>query len=280
MGFHSNYWSCSKLADRIRGNKKPNFATSKGWKEWQKQAEAQHPVRFWIADELLDHIQDVIFWLPNKIDSIRYYLNNWLIIKTHALVAHPRDIKRGQYSELGMQILPCLFNSLVDHIEIRRAWMNVVWDDDARKKYGLNWWNRRPYNWFRVWRSATAGLAHLDWESTLVWKEDGGIVPGHELYGKLTHQAHAAIEMKELYHWWTNVRPNRIDPHDVSGWSDICEKRRKTDPGLFMFEDNTDAERTETMSSLERLRKIEEQYEQEDEDMLIRLIKIRQSLWT
>ena len=280
MGFHGNYWSCSKIADKIRGSSKPDFATSEGWKQWKIQAKEKHPLRFYIADELLDHIQDVVYWVPDKINNVRYYLNNWLVIKTHALVAHPRDIGRGQYSELGMQILPCLFNGLVDHIEIRQAWMHVLWDTEAQKKYGVAWWNRRPFKWFTVWRSAEAGLAHLGWASTLTWKEDGGIEPGHEMYGQLTHQALAAREMKDLYHWWTVQRPKRIDPHDVSGWSNVCEKRRKEDPDQMIFEDKTDEDRLETRSTLNRLAEIEEQYENEDTEMLIRLIRIRQSLWT
>jgi hypothetical protein len=46
------------------------------------------------------------------------------------------------------------------------------------------------------------------------------------------------------------------------------------------MENNTPEEETETRTALDLCHKIEEDYHSEDEQMLIRLIKIRRSLWT
>ena len=46
------------------------------------------------------------------------------------------------------------------------------------------------------------------------------------------------------------------------------------------MEDKSEDEAKMRDTSLEQLRIMEEAYEKEDEEMMIRLIKIRQSLWT
>ena len=88
------------------------------------------------------------------------------------------------------------------------------------------------------------------------------------------------MEIKELYLWWTQVYRNRPDPYDASGWSELCEKRRIThgEDGIF-FEDRTDDEKEQSKQTLASLHDLEAVYEQEDEDMLIRLIKIRKSFF-
>ena len=88
-------------------------------------------------------------------------------------------------------------------------------------------------------------------------------------------------EVLELYDWWKNTHPTRIDPHDASGWSEICDRRREgEDDDYIMWGDRTDEERAESTAALNRCTEIEQQYEDEDTEMLIRLIKIRKSLWT
>jgi hypothetical protein len=279
--WHKSYWSCSSFADWLRGTAKPESADSRGWREWKKLARATYPARYWLAEEGLSYLQDVIYYIPSKINDVRYYLNNRFVIKTHCLVAHPRDVKPGAYSELGMLMLPALFNGLVDFVEIRKAWMHVIWADKEKcKEYGFHWYHRRPFKWFSVWRSREAGLAYLDWEIGLKWDESSGLSPDDKRFGQPTHQSVAAQELKDLYLWWTEVYPNRPDPYQASGWSALCDKRREKNPDSILIEDDTDTERTETNTTMDRLRDLEQQYDQEDEEMLIRLIKLRQNLWT
>ncbi len=116
----------------------------------------------------------------------------------------------------------------------------------------------------------------------MTFKEDYGLQPGDPNYGKPTQQAECAIETLVLYHWWKEIRPARPDPYDVSGWSELCERRRaaKTDDDCLWIEDQTDEERSETRASLDVCGKLEEEYDKEDEFMMIRLIKIRRGLWT
>jgi hypothetical protein len=37
------YWSCSRLADWIRGTAKPHSETAGGWRDWKEDAKAPEP---------------------------------------------------------------------------------------------------------------------------------------------------------------------------------------------------------------------------------------------
>ena len=273
----NHYWTCSKFADWLRGTPKPGAETGRGWREWEERAKSAHPVRYWLADEGLDYLQTVIFYIPDKIYDLKYYVNNRWVTRTHALTAHPRDIAPGTWCDVGNRFLPCLFNELVDFVEVELAWWHVAWDAKARKQFKTPFWGTGWFRW-RTWRSREAGLANLEWQRNLRWQEDE--VSDPENVGKLTPQAIAAQEIYDLYIWWKEVYPNRPDPHDAGGWSAYCERRRESGAGFLDFEDRTPEELEESRQALDATQAIEDKYEKEDEEMLIRLIRIRRSLWT
>ena len=72
----------------------------------------------------------------------------------------------------------------------------------------------------------------------------------------------------ELYNWWVNVRPNRVDPHEVRGWYALCNKDK--------YHKNSE----ETRVAMDECIRIEKEHEDEDTEMLIKLIQIREGLWT
>ena len=268
MPSRSNYWSCSKFADWLRGTAKPAAETSRGWKIWKNTAKQSHPLRYWFAkEEGLDSLQDILNWPFDKLSDAVYYINNRWVSRSHALTAHPNDIRPGTWCDVGNRFLVCMFNELVDFVEIEQAWHHCVWDEQARKRYSTPWW-RAGFPRFRKWRSPAAGLA--------------GLIRSANLYddGELTYQAIAAKEIIDLYVWWKYIRPNRPDPHDASGWSEICRKRREKYDDEFMWGNDDPEEQRESSQALARTHEIEDQYQQEDEEMMIRLIKVRNSLWT
>ncbi len=275
----NNYWTCSKFADWIRGTTKGGAKTSEGWDEWEARAKAAYPIRWWLAEEGLDILQKIVYFIPDQIHACKYYINNRYITRTHCLTAHPSDIKRGEWRDVGNRFLPCLFNELVDFVEVELAWWHLAWSPEERPKYNMPWW---AVGWWRIrtWRCPQAGLDNLKWQSELVWKEDE-CEPGSPNIGKPTYQAEKALEILALYKWWTEVYRNRPDPHDASGWSAYCEASRLANGGRLSFSgDKSPDLKKQGDKALKLLRKIEETYEKEDEQMMIRLIKIRQSLWT
>jgi hypothetical protein len=179
---------------------------------------------------------------------------------------------------VGNRFLPCLFNELVDFVEVESAWSHIAWGDkEACAKYDPPFWASGWFRW-RTWRCPQAGLDHLDWAMTLTneeWLEDG-----EKHLVEPTGQAIRAKEIKELYLWWTVTYRARPDPYDASGWSEYCEKTRLLNDGrLFGSKKTPELEELSTRSH-ELLQKIEADYAAEDEAMMIRLIKARDSLWT
>jgi len=265
------YWSNTKFADFIRGIEKPKAATMQEWNKWDAVSKTLSPFRFWMAEELLDNIQKAIYYIPDKISEAMYYINNRWVMKSHALTAHKNDIKPGEWQDLGDRFLLCLFNELVDYVEIRMAYKTIYSEKAKMERFKPPFW--ATISRLKLWRSAEAGLDYLDWESKLV-NDDDWFKDDPE-YMKPSKQALDASEVLELYNWWKNIRPNRPDPHEASGWTNYCKDKEYC---MFNIE-TSDEERAIQREMLEKMRKMEEQYCTEDTDMLVRLIKIRQALW-
>jgi hypothetical protein len=272
----SNYWSIGKFADWIRGTPKPNCGTCEEWDAWEATAKVAHPVRWWIAEEGLDYLQTIVCYIPDKLNDVRYYINNRWVSHSHALTAHPRDIKPGSWSDVGNRFLPCLFNELVDFVEIEQAWHHCMWSDEAKTEFEVPWWRSGWLRW-RTWRSPEAGMEYLRWASTLTNRD----FIEEDVASEPTHQATAAKEIIELYTWWTVTYRNRPDPYEASGWTAACEAQREANGGKLSFSTPKDPALRKTQDKAHKiLHKIEKDYAKEDEEMMIRLIRIRESLWT
>ena len=287
MAQRTHYWSCSKFAKWVSttfgARPKPDSGTAEEWAEWHRDVRNNHPAVYWFTEKFLDAAQNVIWWPYDKVCDARYYLFNRYVSKTHYLQT---GLKPGEYHSVEKRLLHGMFTELVDFIEVEKAYHHCVCDDEKRAQYQLPWW-RGGWYWLRwgVWRCPEAGLDYLDWESSLKF-DDEWMDKADPKYGTSTPQALAAMEQKRLYEWWKNIRPNRPDPYDESGWSEFCERRRaaradeEDDSWSMLFDDKTDEERAESKRLLDMLNDIEKRYDDEDEAMMVVLIKIRQSLWT
>lgn len=272
----ANYWTNTKIADIIRGTDKPNYLAMGEWDIWNKNAKAKHPIRYYIAEDLLGDLQDIINYIPDRINDVRCYLNNRFQHKTHCLVS---NLPKGDFHEFETRLFHCMFDEFVNFIEVEKAYNYVVWNDSLKDKYAIPFTQRHWYTrWFSEWRCPEAGLACLDWEASLTnneWYEKD-----HPDYGKPSPQAVSATEQQELYNWYKNIRPLRPDPYDASGWTDWCRHMDDKYPGSIFHDTKTPEEQKTSTSILKKMHKLEQQYDQEDEKMMIRLIKIRKGLWT
>lgn len=268
-----NYWSCTAFADKLRATVKPQAATSEGWDDWNATAKANYPIRFWLAEEALDSIQKVIYSPYTTWRSVNYWIINRYITATHTLSS---KLKKGQWYDLDTRMLNCLFDELVNFVEIETASSHIAWSDkEDRAQYETShvfgWIKRRPT------RCPKAGIDHLNWAASLTFNEDW-VSKDDPKYGKPTRQALAATEILELYNWWIVTRPNRPDAYDVSGWSAICDAENNN--GLPLWGNRTPEFKKSSRAALKIVDKIEKSYDKEDENMLIKLIKVRKSLWT
>jgi len=238
-----HYWNCSKLADFIRGTKKPYALELGGWDDWHKKAKNKQPIRYWIAENLLIKLQNLFYFPCDKFYEIKYYFKNRFISKTHYLKT---GLKPGKYHELDERIIYGLFTELEEFVECEIAHMHKFY---SKNKYV-----------FKKGRCPKSGIDYLKWSSRLKEKN------------KPTTEAISAKKILKLYYWWKK-RSLRPDPTDASGWSEYCERE---DSDTFREVKNNE----ESRKILQKLRMIENRYDKEDENMLIELIKIRKHLWT
>lgn len=152
-----------------------------------------------IVEKIVDKLQNIIMFPSDLYHSIHIYLKNSKG-NTHVLAG---GLEKGQWYDLCYRVPRCLFFELDKFITQEK------------------------------------GLEDHEWEKTLVYNEDYGMSPEHELYGKVTDQAKAAIEQEEIWAWWKENKDKEF--------VDLDE---------------------------------EAAYTEKETEMLIRLIKIRNSLWT
>jgi hypothetical protein len=190
-----DHWNCSRLANKIRGTDKP-FALEWGvWDEWHKDAKNKHPYRYWVAEKLLNTLQNIYMFPMDVWHTIEVYIRNRFIDKTHYLKT---GLKAGEYYDLDYRIINGLFYELVDLVEIEYA----AFRRDNKK-----------YKFVRG-RCVEAGLDYLKWSASLTYDSDYGVTEQDKEFGKPTSQAVTAQKTLELYNWWKN-RPNRLDPYDL-----------------------------------------------------------------
>ena len=197
-----------------------------------------------LKDKIEDTILDVIAEFKN--------ISDWCIYRT-VRKYHIVDTKlEPGYHESDTLVMHSVFSILVDFVEMQKAWMYVICDDDVY--YRLSWFERK----FRIrnFRSAQYGIAYLNWEIT---ETDA-------------RQSEAAQEILDLYTWWTVTRPQRVDPFDLYHIDTFAIDA--------LFSQKSEEEKKTVSAQYKNIHKLEDKYEKEDDKMMIRLIKVRKSLWT
>lgn len=268
----SNYWSDSKFVKKITGYDRPYALTSDEWDKWHADTKKAYPIRYWFSEVFVDWLQDVVFYIPDKIHKIFYWYNNRFVEQRHVLKT---GLKAGEWHEFDTRVLHGVFNELVDFVEVEKAFHHVAQDKEKRKEYKPPWWRFGKLGFYlRGWRCPQAGIDYLLWEASLKNDSSMGIKPTDPDYGKPSSQAEAADETLYLYIWWKN-RKYRYDPEEVSGLNVFY------DSGLPRLRGNWTPQRNQEWRELHaKARTLEEQYYDEDTQMLTRLIKVRSDLWT
>lgn len=248
-----------KLLRRF-GIEEPYALTFRGWDEFHDKVKREHPIAWFCIDTIPSKIQ--YLWTRFRrpftefLDKIRYRTTD----KYHII---DTGLEPG-YADHDTRITHGLFNTLVIFVERDKAMMQESWNQNSGPETAMQRLRRR-FRRKTYPSNPASGLKYLQWEMSL-----GSQYP---------HQAEAAGEIWQLYHWWKFVRPNRADPMDASGWSEHCRLLKERGRHLLDTEDLTHEEELRSRMALENCRKIEENYDVEDEHYLIRLIKIRKSLW-
>lgn len=239
----------------------PGALTSKGWRLFKKEFKEKAPIRYWIKNDFKYKVIMSFVWkYKSAKDWIRYRTyDRYHIVDT--------GLKPG-YQDSASQMFHASFTVLKDFVEVELAWCRYHWSDE--RKTASFWEKHLPfYRMFNPFRSRKLGLDYLNWASTL----DDPSLPPNE---RCDHQAISSREIRELYLWWTDIRPNR---------------KLKETPGydnqglgiLSVLDDDFDKDAKDFVDYskiFEENSKLEEEWQEEDTEMFIRLVKVRGHMWT
>lgn len=252
-----NHWSCSKFANKLRtigGIEKPRSATMEGWNKYHTEQHQKNPVLYWVVENGLNRLQDIVYYPLDILYAVKVYLRNRFVTKTHLVVT---DLEKGKWYEYDTRLLHVMFACLVNFVEI-----DCNYERGGKKGRFAKFIS----NWFVDDRSPENGVKHLQWEMSL-----GTESP---------YQSARSREMFDLYMWWTVGRPNRPDPYELVGLTELYEqdaKEEKRTGKSTLF----DMSKYQSRKHLhDEASKIEQQYADEDQEMMHRLVDIRKSMWT
>lgn len=239
----------------------PGSMTSKGWRLFKQEYKEQAPIRHWFTHDFKYSVLMPVKWKYEKVhDWIRYRTyDRYHIIDTGLTPS---------YYDATTQILHVNFNILKEFVEVEQAWSTYCWSDDRKT---ATWCEKHMPFYRRVYpfRRPDLGIKHFEWAATL----DDPALPPHD---RCDHQAVAAREVLALYRWWMIDRPGRKEieyvPHSDQGLGIMSSLDDDFDRDAEDYKAH--------VASMEEATKQEEDWNNEDEEMLIRLMKIRKSLWT
>ena len=271
----SRHYASSKPVEWLRKKvfkvKKPRALGWGQWDKWDADLKKARPIAFFFTETLPEWVE----WIPKHsieyVDNVRCWCSNYAG-NTHGLQS---TLSKGKWHEFEKRVLYSNFDSFVDFIECEEAWNHIAWSDKEQSApYKLPWHKRHWLTrWGKPWRCAQAGIDHLKWEMTL--QEDG-------VY---SHQAISAVEKMTLYTWWKDIRPARGSEWDESGfqafWDAMDLKYGGHGEWLCFGSKSLTAAESKMYDELSaKNEELEKQHEEEDTEMLIRLMKIRSALWT
>lgn len=234
------------------------------WDVWCDETKKAHPIGYWVTEKLPTLLEKIPETLIDPTYEMTYRLRNRFVFKRHYIQT---GLKAGEFYEFDTKVLNGLFTELVNYVEVEKAWMHSR--EDKVKKYKMPWYYRHWLTRWKEWRCAEAGIDHLKWEVSL--KGEGGM-----------HQSSSAIETVFLYSWWKEIYLKRKDTHDEVGLTDLMGRFETKYGDRWIWRNG--ALDPEDKALYDKLRaaqsELEKQQDDEETEMLIRLIKIRKYLWT
>jgi hypothetical protein len=237
----------------------PGSLTTKGWRLFEKEFKQVAPIRFWIKKQSRKS-----YFIKGRLSDIKY----WIIYRTTERYHIIDSGLSPGYHSIDSLMLHSSFNMLKDFVEVETA-MHMLYTGEETVK--MSWFEKyMPFYYkFFPFRRPDLAMRHLDWAATL---DDPALPP----YERSDKQAQDAREIKALYIWWTETRPNRKE-------AEITDYNHQGLGLLGCFDDDFDKNAPDYVTHTESMRRHTDQdseWREEDTEYLVRLAKIRQGLWT
>ncbi len=238
----------------------PSSLDMDGWNAWEEGFKKKAPVRYFIKYYIVLKIGGFFASLSHIGWAIRYRtVRKYHLVNT--------KLNPG-YHEIDTRMLHANFELLVDYVEIECA--NMAQTVDRHELIAERGWKHSHLPRMmkiKEFRSRELGMRHLKWEATLASAELNE-------FERSPSQAARAVQIMILYTWWKDVYPNREelpspDKNSV-GLEFLSKKWKKKNPEMSARIDQW-ARDVHTQES---------DWDKEEEEMLIALMKIRKGLWT
>lgn len=224
------------------------------WVEFDKSFKENAPIRYFITRGGFFKFKSKIKY---KFIHIKDAISYRVFFRYHIIDS---GLPPGYYDECEL-ILHTNFSILVDYVERTSAFKSIRYDN-LKETLGY----KRFLPWFivrKIYSSRELGVEHLEWEISL--KEENPV------------QSYTAAEVLDLYTWWKDIRPYREmvkypDGIRSNGQHVLLHLSKK------WREENPESHRI-WQEWADSMNKQEEEFYEEDQKMLERLIKVRRNLW-
>jgi len=231
-----------------------------GWNEFEDEFKKEAPIRYFIKYSIVLRIGGFFASLSHIGWAIRYRtVSKYHIVNT--------QLEPG-YQEIDTRMLHANFELLVDYVEIECA--NMAQIADRHELIAERGWKHSHFPRMlkiKEFRNRELGIQHLQWETTLNAAELSE-------YERSPQQAAKAVQILILYTWWKDVYPNREElpspDRNSIGLEFLSKKWKKANPKMSAKIDKWARDS----------HKQELDWDKEEEEMLIALMKIRKGLWT
>ena len=240
----------------------PGALTTTGWRLFEKEFKEKAPIRYWIKENIRIRINSR---LRHSVRDAKYWIAHRTYDKYHIVNT---GLEPGYYGS-DKRMLHSSFNILKDFVEVELASGAYHWTDEYKK---AGWIEKYMpfYRVFKPFRRPDLGVKNLEWAATL----DDPSLPPHE---QSPRQAKDAREILELYNWWVYARPSR-KLFDIPDYSN--QGLESLIPALDDDFDSSAADYQLHKKIMKKNAALEEKWKTEDTKMLVRLVKVRESLWT
>lgn len=253
----------------------PKIASMEEWDEWD-EVEKSKPICNFFVNEI------PMWWrinIASRWSDTKYWFK-YRLQKEHKYHLIDTGLEPGYY-EIDYRMMHGLFNILKDFCEDERPYHDWCWRESSKELDAEE--KGEKYKRPKFERGREVAMASFKWQKELVWQEYEVPEDKPELIGQPTHQAKNAEELEKLYLWWVETRPNRVDPYEKypdTYLDTILDENKGKRSFRKLLRNRPPEEEEKFLKLVEQRTKLEEKYRLEDDEMMIRLISIRRTLWT
>lgn len=278
-----------KLITYIRkryGREKPFALSHDGWREFYRKYREESPVRYFLLEKVPDKIDDYYsFLISDRIPDFRRIIAHRITERTH-LINTGLDVG---YHEIDDRMFYGMFNLLKDFVESEVAWMEFICMDEDHPLYDKYKKQRIISKFFNpfgiqssLFRSPELGVMHITKHIDMNPYEYTSIAEQNSIINQIEKYR----QILELYIWYVELRPNRAtnSPYDAFMSIENREEYEKQYGSTFILSDKFKNDHPtvykQYMDQINNKHNSEQNFYEEDNKMLKKLVDLRSTLWT